>query len=283
MTDLKTFDTSLAWDVQEKPLYNQEGQQIEGYKRLVHSETNNTLNICKNSYTPVLNEQLTELAQTLADNHGFDLKGYASFKEGRKVIAYLENKNTKQLAGFPSSDYLILGNSHDGSSSFFVGASNYLYRCENMFTSTKQQWKLPHRKGVGAQLDNIADAYDLYYNEKTGMYEQLEDFAAMSVTPKEIAGCVDYLLDAESSGDMSTRMQNIRAQIGESIQTECEELGNNAFGLFNGVTHYTTHSLNGKNVFGNPFGHANKLNRRAFEYCTELLKYRPKMISVNAF
>ncbi len=282
--DLYRIDPSLNWDVETQPLYAETGQIIKGYKRLIHSEHKNTLHICKDSYTPILNQELARLAHQLADNYGFELEGFADFKGGKKVLAYLKNTNSLSLAGFPSGDYLIIGNSHDGSTAFFVGASNVLYRCTNMFTSTKQHWKLNHRKGYKRKLSDLVEVYDLYFNEKTQMYEELNRMADIAINEEKTQSFANEVLQIENMGEMSTRMNTIRGELMYSIQTECAELGNNAFGLFNGATHYTTHILNSKNnMFGNPFGHANTLNRRAFNYCAELLETAPIQHAVPHF
>lgn len=273
---LYTIDPRLNWDVETQPLYAQSGQLINGFKRLVHSENKNTLHICKDSYTPILNQELQHVAQKIADNYGFKLEGFADFKEGRKVLAYLKNDSALSVAGFPSGDYLIIGNSHDGSSCFFIGASNVMYRCSNMFTSTKQHWKLNHRSGYKQKLADLVEVYDLYFNEKTQMYEQLNRMAEVHTNGDDAYQLAQHVLKIEDGNSLSTRMQNIRGEILESIHTECNALGYNAFGLFNGITHYTTHKLNSKNnMFGNPFGHANTLNQRAYSYCVELLESQP--------
>jgi hypothetical protein len=79
--------------------------------------------------------------------------------------------------------------------------------------------------------------------------------------------------DEEKLGnEVSTRKRNIITNLNSSIDRECADLGDNAFGLFNGITHYTTHIKNLKNaIFGNPFGSANELNQTAFKFCTELI------------
>jgi hypothetical protein len=56
-----------------------------------------------------------------------------------------------------------------------------------------------------------------------------------------------------------------------SINIETADLGNNLFGLFNSVTHYTTHKLKNENTFGNLFGTANKINEKAYDLVLELI------------
>jgi hypothetical protein len=58
-----------------------------------------------------------------------------------------------------------------------------------------------------------------------------------------------------------------------SIRTEMAELGNNAWGMFNGVTHYTTHVMNarGSNELSTMFGAKNEANQVAYGLGLELM------------
>lgn len=57
----------------------------------------------------------------------------------------------------------------------------------------------------------------------------------------------------------------------ESIQHETKDLGMNAFGLFNGVTWFTSHELKtGSHNFGNATGVAQLLNAKALSFCNKL-------------
>jgi hypothetical protein len=63
-----------------------------------------------------------------------------------------------------------------------------------------------------------------------------------------------------------------RDEMKESIQSEMKDLGKNAWGLFNGVTYYTSHRMRRGNAgFGNTNGTAQQLNARAWEYCKKLV------------
>jgi hypothetical protein len=57
-----------------------------------------------------------------------------------------------------------------------------------------------------------------------------------------------------------------------SIDKECLALGDNLFGLFNGVTHYTTHIKKAKETtFGNALGTLARINQDAFQFCESQL------------
>ena len=286
MTDFaSSLDASLDWEVQELPIYNEEGKEINGYKQLLNSNTSRTLAVCKKSYTPTKNEKFLEVVEHLKSQLGFTIDGFASFQGGKKVLAYLKNPNPQNLVGLPVQDYMIVGNAHDGSSSFFTGMTNVVYRCTNMFSSTRRDTRISHRQGHENKIDESLKTYEMYFNAKTGFYEMMQDFEGKPVQTEQKRDFVNTVLQIEPEKELSTRMQNIKESLYNCIEVETSELGNNAFGLFNGMTRYTTHELNSKQkLFGNPFGHANTLNKRALAFCQELETRRnPKTFVLDAF
>lgn len=267
------LDTTLNWEVQELPIFDQFGNPINGYKRLINSESQDTLSVCKESYTPTKNERLLEVVDSLCDTMGFDLKGFASFKGGKRVLAYLKNPEPNTLLDLPVQDYMIVGNAHDGSCSFFTGMTNYMYRCENMFSSTQRSLRVYHTKSHDYRIDEVIQYHDMYYNERTGYYEMMEEFAETPININTEKNFVNTVLKLEEGKELSTRMGKIRDNLTSCIALEMRELGNTAFGLFNGLTRYTSRELQSKNpIFGNPFGHANTLNKRGLEFCKVLVK-----------
>jgi len=271
MINASNLDTSLNWEVLERPIYDHTGEPIKGFKQLINSDTANTLAVCKNTYTPTKNEKFLTVVNTLQEKMGFTIDGFASFQGGKKVLAYLRNPNPDNLVGLAVQDFMIVGNAHDGSSSFFTGMTNVVHRCTNMFSSTRRDTRIAHRSGHDSKIDESIQCYEMYYNARTGFYEMMQDFEQKPVKTEDKNNFVNMVLQLEPAGELSTRMQNIKDSLNECIEIETKELGNNAFGLFNGLTKYTTHELNSKTkVFGNPFGHANTLNKRGLHFCKEL-------------
>lgn len=265
------LDNTLNWDVLQTAVHNPYGREIKGFKALVNNATGETLQIVSDSYQPVSNEQLVECAQTVSERAGLSIEGYASFKGGRKVLAYLKDPEGKRLGGSPTSDYMIIGNSHDKSTAFFTGHTNMVFRCQNMFSSMNMQNRVQHSAGSKERIDALMFATDLYFNEKTGMYEELQSFENVPLLPqvrddfaKEVLRIPEY------SGRIPTRTQNRVDELMDCIEIEKNDIGNNLLALFNGATRYTSNRMKPKEtVFGNPFGRVNVMNRDAFEFCRE--------------
>ncbi len=116
----------------------------------------------------------------------------------------------------------------------------------------------------------------MFMNQRRQLFENMERFSEVKIDDSIKKALVEKLTrmsDEEKLGtEISTRKSNIITNINYSIDRECADLGDNAFGLFNGITHYTTHIKNSKNsAFGNPFGTLNELNQTAFKFCNDLV------------
>lgn len=283
-TNLFNFDTSIDWEIQESPVYDAGGQEVPGFKLLVNDQTNQVINIARQSYKPITNSQLLHLSTQLTGMAPFSIEGYVTFDGGKKVLVYLKHEDKVELAGVPSANYLIVGNSHDYSTSFFSGFTNRIFRCENMFTSMNQQIRIFHRKNEVERIDEIPAIIDLYYDKERDLYDTLESFARVKVKSGEAGNIANYLLDIEEEETVSTRKKNKRTDLLKSIELEMGELGNNLFGLYNGVTHYTTHELKPKKqLFGSPFGQAAVMNKRAFNKCLEMREGRDETTSIMVY
>jgi hypothetical protein len=273
---------ALDWEIEQYHIFDRNGEPIKGYKQIINNYTGEVLNVAKKTYTPVSNERLQEVVSNFMYQTGFDLEGYAFFNGGKKVLAYLKDTKPRELAGQKAQDYLIIGNSHDGSTSFFTGFTNRIYRCENMFSQTNQQNRIRHTANSNSEIQALENTIQLYYNEVTGVYEIAEKMAERATTQKDQRAFLNAVLNIEDPQQLSTRKNNQIEAIENAIFEETTALGNNLFGLFNGITNYTSNIMKQKSpVFGNPFNLANTLNQRALEYCRTVIKESPKTVMVK--
>jgi hypothetical protein len=55
-----------------------------------------------------------------------------------------------------------------------------------------------------------------------------------------------------------------------SIEREMKDLGRNAFGLLNGITHFTSHEFKKKNLIETSYDKSYQLNKIAEQYCGQI-------------
>lgn len=267
---------SLSWEVTERPLFSNY-KQLDGYKALTRSDNGELLQVAKSSYTPVTNERFLHVVHRLSEITGFPIELLDEVAGGKKVLAFLKCTDPVTVNGYKFKDWLMVGNSHDGSTGFFIGNSNMMIRCENRFTKQFQNLKVLHTRNNDLRIDSLTTSFDEYITQRQRFYNRFAEYVDFEIVESDKSKIVNSLvevtpLEIDQPETLSTRKQNIITDIHRSIETETKELGNNLFGLFNGITHYTSHIRRQKSlVFCNAFGTSADFNNRAFTLCENLI------------
>ena len=180
------------------------------------------------------------------------------------------------IGGHKIDDYLVLGSSFDGRMPFFIGTTTFLIRCKNQFSKISNVEKVRHTKSAPKKREELLKGLEIYFSNRKKMYENftnMQDVKIDQALREEVINRVMNISKEDLLGnDVSVRKLNQMDELRNMILFEEKELGPNLWATFNGVTRYTTHSLNKKEeVFGNMFGTANLLNQKAYEMAVELL------------
>lgn len=268
------MNTQLDWDVIERPIFSN-NQQISTHKAIFRNNNDYLLNVCTNTYTPTKNSRFLEVVEKMSEITGFPVECYDEFQGGKKVLAFLKCTERMEVLGYGFEDYMMIGNSHDSSTAFFFGNSSKLIRCQNRFSTKFQNLKVYHTPNHDVKIDFIVRAFEKFVTERNNLFRKFDDFSKVEIHHSIRASLVERLVQMtheEKIGvaEISTKKQNIIDGLYNSITTECDALGNNYFGLLQGVTHYTTHKRNNReNIFCNALGGAARMNEQAFEFCEE--------------
>ncbi|MFN8353703.1 MAG: DUF932 domain-containing protein [Spirosomataceae bacterium] len=267
-----TTHNTFGWEIAEKPIYANNAT-LKGYKAIFRNDNQQLLNVAKQSYTPTPNTRFVEVVERLNEITGFPIRCYDEFEGGKKVLAFLECTEPIQVCGYDFQDFMLIGNSHDSSTGFFIGNSSKMIRCANRFSKIFRQLQVRHTKNHDAEIEQLLRYFETYMNQRKGLFQQMERFANVKIdqTLKDaLAERLVRMTEEEKAGkaEISTRKQNLLFDIERSIDIECNALGDNLFGLLNGITHYTTHTRKTKEqVFGNALGSLARINQEAFQFC----------------
>lgn len=264
----------ISWEIVEKPIYAN-NKPLSRYKAIFRNDNNEILNVCKTSYTPTNNARFTEIVERMSNVTGFPIKSYDEFQGGRKVLAYLECTEPIQVQGYDFEDFMVIGNSHDSSTGFFIGNSSKMIRCSNRFSKIFRQLQVNHTKNQDVKIEQLLRYFETFTNERKALFASMDKMASIKIDDslktaliERIAGMTNE--ERLGTKELSTRKTNIINDIWKSVDTECLALGDNAFGLFNGITHYTTHTKKSETCFGNVLGGLARINAQAFEFCEAL-------------
>lgn len=267
--------TQLNWEVNETPIFVN-GMPVDGYKSIVRSDNGQVLNICKDSYTPTPNSRLIEFSEKITETLGFKHRGYSEFDGGKKVLVHLQNTDTDKtlkIAGCDYKEFLMIGNGHDGSSPFWVGSDATMIRCQNRFARRFRQMSVRHTTSHDVKIDEILNLFDQYQLEKLQYKLNLEKMTKIKINEKLIESLTERLFDIEFKEERleqySSRKMNMVENFLESVEVETAELGESLFGLYQGVTHYTSHKT--KQVNG-IFDRNYNLNQIAYDFAIDILE-----------
>jgi hypothetical protein len=272
-TDLQP---KLNWDIRLEPVILNKSFDT-GKKAIIRNDTNQLLSIVGKHYEPVTNYQLMHFTDALTKSGEFELKGFDELNDGKIVMAFLKNTNPNlKINGCSNEEYMFVGNSFDGTKRFHIGTASNLIRCSNQWSATLKVFNKKHTSYLDIN-DTIAQDIIRNYKAKKGiLYESFDGMESVRVDENVITRLikeVHVMLATDSKAikqkdwTSSPSMLTLR----KSIDREMKDLGNNAFGLFNGVTWYTTHEMRTSDLVTSQIsGTANLINQKAFRFCNNL-------------
>jgi len=274
--------TFIAFNPPEETPITIKGIVASSHKALLRNDNQMLLNICSKDYNVCTNEYLKDVVGRLGELTSFNLEGYEEWNGGKKVMAFLKNTNKlSKIGDWDVQDYMIIGNGHDYSFPFFVGTSSEMIRCSNQFSQIHKMMRVPHVKSQPQKIETMVRYISDYVNYRSEMYKNIEKFIPITVDPVYKAQFTNQLLGIEAINgivqvEMSPRKLIVKSQLEEAIEKETGELGNNLFGLWNGMTYYTTHIKKTKShIFGNVFGVLAETNEKGYR----LLQKRYKEVT----
>lgn len=266
--------TKLNWKVREEELKTESGIIINDHKALIRDDTNKVLSIPSITYQPYQNEELVELLDRVSGMTGYEIRSGGFFGDGGKVFIQLKSDDLV-LGNDRVEGYLTGINSFDGSTSLAFGPSNVTISCKNTFYASFREIKtrVRHTKNMKVQVEEICVRLETAHNEEKKIFETIKRF---SETPFDevLADKVTKILfnikpdlDLKKVDDLeqvSTRTKNNLSRFQVNLNGELVEKGETMWGLFSGITKYTTHSLKGNEMENKLFGMYGKRELQIF-------------------
>lgn len=271
-------DLRLDYDVIRTPLYFMKDgvyESISGKSAYVREDLNTTntrfngtlLGIMSPNYVPLQNITLVETAQAIADKNDMPILGGGSFDGGKKVYIQLKSQDLELTYANGKTDRVIgiisLINSHDGSTPLSFGFAHKTVTCSNMFhgglLGVTSQERLRHTGNLDyniqsaiASLTKLREAQEHHYKMISLMADPNRHISQTDVDYvfRRIMGVEQgtvllsddkVTLDELNAKDVSTRKINQVEKFCTTINLEMSVKGTTPWGLFSGVTRYSTH------------------------------------------
>jgi len=269
--------TGLDWRVKSEGVVTESGIVIPDRIALVREDTNTVLGIHTNSYVPYQNEELLDLLFRISQQSGLALHTGGLFKGGEKVWFQLKSDDLR-IGNDRIEGYISGFNSFDGRTSLAFGNASITVSCQNTFWRGYHQvdTKLRHSARMKPRIEEILKRVDVLLQEERDNFNEIRRLNSIPMTPEIRELVTKMMFDIKrterlDSPELSTNKKNKLVRFNFDLETELAGKDNSLWGLFSGVTRYTTHSMKkGDNSESKMFGRTGSIERGIYRELVEM-------------
>lgn len=222
------------------------------YYGLYNDKLNKIIHSVKGSYTVSQNSEIVEMVLRGAENFGeLNVSKAGSLHEGRKVFIQLEVEGFANIGnGDKIKRYITVIDSNDGSTGLGVGIGTLTMSCQNQFYKFYKEGTMRaiHTASIERKIKELPYLITDALKREMQLMETFRKFESTAVSRDLANKMVNYLLGFDKTSPMSvlselsTRSVNAMDELYTNIGIETAEKGQNLWGVFSGVTRWTTHT-----------------------------------------
>lgn len=284
---------NLNWSVKSERLVTAESNIETENIAIVRSDNHAILGVHGKGYHPLQNLEMMEILDRISGKMDLPLHKGGYFGEGQKVYVQLKTKN-QAVGNDLVKGFLTCVNSFDGSTSLAFGHSNLTISCQNTFFANYREManKVRHTQKMHERIDLICMQIEDVLRAEEKIFQQIVTMDSVGIsdpsavllkklkakgfaTIKDLALTRILNLEGEERladlSTLSTRKKNILSDLEVNIMGEVQDKGSNVWGLFSGITKYTTHQLKGDSNENKLFGVYGRREREVFSELGELV------------
>lgn len=240
-------EANMNWEVQMEPLKLPDDTPT-GIFGAVRQDTRHTFAAFTKQYHPIQNAELVEMALQISDLTGASVENIRSVDNGGITWITLTGREFPiqyREVGDVIAEKLIISNSHNGKESCRVAFGHLVLSCTNGMTrfDKKASVTVRHTKSSLGRLKNALKGLQKVAQTSEKMfldYRRMLDVPVGEQHIKQVIELVTGVNPDAPEDQIHTRSANLVKSLWDSISTEMSYKGQNAYGLFNGVTHFTS-------------------------------------------
>ncbi len=251
------------------------------YYGLLNTKSGNIINQVKSGYEVSQNDEILELVLEGMKPFGDSLSvtKAGSLNDGRKTFVQLGIEGMSKVGTETIKRYVTIIDSNDGTTSLSVGLGELVMSCQNQFFKFYKdgQSKYRHTAALRQRVMELPYLIEKTLEESLKLTETYARFQSTSVTRnmademvKHLLG-FDRLMSVRKESELGTKTLNAMEDLYSHMHKEMNQKGDNLFGLFSGVTSWTSHTKsaprreNGR-LESVMVGTNNKVNQSAYEF-----------------
>ena len=275
--------SGLNWEVGTKDLVTKDGYDVPA-RATYRKSDNSILGVVGPRYVPLQNKDAFEWFQPFVDAGECSLHTGGSLSDGQKVwvLAQLNRDPSTVVAGDEVHKFILLSNSHDGTTAIRVGYTPIRVVCVNTLAfahnhADSKLLRIRHTRSAQGKLDNVRDIMDNINAQFEATAEQYRFLASRDFNQRDVQKYVKVLLgvDKKAPEDIKTRTQNILTEILATIEGPKQSMPGvrgtwwAAYNGFNEYLNYTKGRNTNNRLESLWFGQNGTDNNKALQLATE--------------
>lgn len=275
----------LDWYVKKEPMviFNPTTGEPEEtpFFAPVRQDNRHKFGTVKSGYEIFQNHELAELVYRVAGQMGYSVSRGGSFNDGGQV--YLQIGLEDQRVGADRVQRWASGiNSFDGSTALRWSPETNTISCQNTFWAAYKQMKnsVRHTTNMRSLVERSLKVIEELQEADKDLFEVLAKFSMAEAKRENVEAVVNTITgvdlstpEKEAKDKYSSRIMNNTADLMDSLAGEFNAKGKTLWGLFSGVTHYTTHQAGTDAARGKSkaMGNLYRVDNSVFEMLKELV------------
>ena len=239
----------LDWEVIQKDVYTDDGSLISGYKLNTRSIDSAALGIVSDRYKVVQNEEAFRFTDDLL-GEGVTYETAGALQGGRKVWMLARMPQRYIIAGDEIAPYMVVMNSHDGSSGIKVAMTPNRVVCQNTLNlalnSAKRIWTTKHTENVMLRVHEAQETLGLAEKYMGELGRGINDLSRIKLSDRKVKEFMDEFFPATTDLPDIQRKNNLRLLDDMKRRyweaPDLSNVGKNGYRFVNAVSDFATHA-----------------------------------------
>ncbi len=236
----------LDWRVEAKPIYNDKGVEIPGYKANTRDSDDKVLGLVSNRYKLVQNSEAFDFTDSLIGGEvRYETAGSLL---GGKRIFLLAKLPEKKILGDDFDNYICFTNSHDGTGAIQACMTPVRVVCQNTLnlaiSQATRKWSTKHIGDIESKMEEARQTLQLAEMYMDNLAVVADQLANTKVTEEEAALIIDSIYPVNE--DASDRAKRTIEKKKEEFMIcmfapDLLKFKGTAWGLVNAASDFSTH------------------------------------------
>lgn len=245
----------LNWEVNSNPIFDQNGNEIKGFKANTRSTDDSILGIVSDRYKIVQNIEAFEFTDSLIENEEMRYETAGSLRFGKQVWILAKMPETMILDD-KVDPYICFSNTHDGTGAIKVCMTPIRVVCANTLNAAlanaSRSWSTKHMGDLAGKLHEARQTLMLANKYMEELDKAADIYANTKINDDEIQKVIKELFPVDIINDSARKINNVQ-QLTDNFYTcynmpDIAKFRGTQWGVINAMADMVSHMTPSRNT-----------------------------------